>query len=268
VSGLAPNTSYSFTVQAKDAAGNRSAASSALAVTTNPAPTPTNTPTNTPTKTPTATNTPTATHTPTATATPTNTPTPTATSTPTPLAETRTIRYTYDGLQRLTKAVESPGTTYAYAYDLAGNRTEVTVNGTVTEHHTYNAANQVVGWTYDAAGNLLSDGATTSTYDALNRLLTASGQTRAYTYNGDGALDSEMANGTTTRYAQDLASPLTQVFETTQGTATNTLVYGHERFVGHNGARPYRGMKNRTPLVIYICYVVIHVGLIEKGIAV
>ncbi len=35
VSGLTPGTTYSFTVKAKDAAGNRSAASSALSVTTN-----------------------------------------------------------------------------------------------------------------------------------------------------------------------------------------------------------------------------------------
>ncbi|ADO73661.1 fibronectin type III domain-containing protein [Stigmatella aurantiaca] len=38
VSGLAANTSYSFTVKARDAAGNRSAASAALSVKTQPAP--------------------------------------------------------------------------------------------------------------------------------------------------------------------------------------------------------------------------------------
>ncbi|HSH81916.1 MAG TPA: hypothetical protein VLA19_25600 [Herpetosiphonaceae bacterium] len=59
--------------------------------------------------------------------------------------------------QRLTPAVESPGTTYEYAYDLAGNRTKVTTNGTVSESRSYNAA-----------GNLLNDGTTSSTYDALN----------------------------------------------------------------------------------------------------
>ena len=35
----------------------------------------------------------------------------------------RTIAYTYDGQQRLIGAAESPGTTYAYQYDVAGNRT-------------------------------------------------------------------------------------------------------------------------------------------------
>ncbi|NTW02501.1 MAG: hypothetical protein HGA19_14685, partial [Oscillochloris sp.] len=71
----------------------------------------------------------------------------------------------------------------------------------VTTTQSYNAANQVVGWSYDAAGNLLSDGATTSTYDALGRTLTQGGT--SYAYNGDGVL---VQAGTIT-YTQDLASP-------------------------------------------------------------
>ena len=43
--------------------------------------------------------------------------------------QTRRVASTYDGLQRLTGAAETPGTTYAYTYDLAGNRTEVRENG-------------------------------------------------------------------------------------------------------------------------------------------
>ena len=34
---------------------------------------------------------------------------------------------------RLTGAEESPGTTYGYSYDLAGDRTEVRVNDSLTE---------------------------------------------------------------------------------------------------------------------------------------
>ena len=49
------------------------------------------------------------------------------------------------------------------------NRTDVWLNSVLTEHHIYSAANQVVGWTYDAAGNLLDDGATQSTYDPMAR---------------------------------------------------------------------------------------------------
>jgi len=87
------------------------------------------------------------------------------------IPQTRTIAYTYDGLNRLTGATETPGTTYDYTYDLAGNRTEVRENDALVADLRYNDANQVIGWSYDAAGNLLSDGTTTRSYDALNRLV-------------------------------------------------------------------------------------------------
>ncbi|RRR71572.1 MAG: hypothetical protein EI684_11480 [Candidatus Viridilinea halotolerans] len=87
-----------------------------------------------------------------------------------PTPRVRSISYAYDGLNRLTEATYSTGETYAYGYDLAGNRTSATTNG-VTMTQSYNAANQVIGWSYDAAGNRLSDGTTTSTYDALSRIL-------------------------------------------------------------------------------------------------
>ncbi len=131
--------------------------------------------------------------------------------------------------------MESTGTTYDY--DLVGNRTEVKTNGTVRESHGYNAADQVVGWTYDAAGNLLSDGTTSFTHDALNRLLTTTKGTeqRTNTYNGDGTLVAQTANGTTTRFTQDLASPLTQILQTTQGATTKSYVYGMERLYEQAG---------------------------------
>jgi uncharacterized protein RhaS with RHS repeats len=39
------------------------------------------------------------------------------------------------------------------------------------QQRSYNAANQVIDWQYDAADNLLSDGTNTYTYDPLNRLV-------------------------------------------------------------------------------------------------
>ncbi len=103
-----------------------------------------------------------------------STSTATATSTPLPSTWSRTVTCSYDGLQRLTGATENPETTFAYSYDPAGNRTGVSVNGTATASYSYDAADQAVGWSYDAAGNLLSDGATSYSYDALNRLTGAS----------------------------------------------------------------------------------------------
>jgi YD repeat-containing protein len=141
------------------------------------------------------------------------------------IPQTRTISYTYDGLQRLTGATETPGTTYEYTYDLAGNRTEVREDGAPVANLSYNDANQVIGWSYDAAGNLLSDGTSTRSYDALNRLVAH--DSASYAYNGDGVL---VIDGTTT-YAQDLAAPLSQVLS--DGTAN--YVYGHDRLRAQGG---------------------------------
>ena len=134
--------------------------------------------------------------------------------------QTRTITYSYDGLQRLTSAQERGATTnsYSYAYDQVGNRTE--------GGRTYDAANQVVGWNYDAAGNLLNDGTTSYTYDALNRAVTTGSTTNAS--NADGVL---VQQGTT-RYVQDLASPLSQILSD----GTTSYVYGQERLFGQQSS--------------------------------
>jgi YD repeat-containing protein len=41
---------------------------------------------------------------------------------------TRTISCTYDGIREQTGAIESPGSSFAYVYDSAGNRISVRVN--------------------------------------------------------------------------------------------------------------------------------------------
>jgi YD repeat-containing protein len=87
------------------------------------------------------------------------------------------------------------------------------------------------------AGNLLYDG-TTSTYDALNRLLTTTtgGQTRTNTYNGENVLVAQAANSITTSYTQDLVSPLSQVLQTKVGSATTNYLYGLERLASVSGS--------------------------------
>jgi len=97
-------------------------------------------------------------------------------SAPEPLITTgqgRVLTYGYDGLQRLTTVTEAgpvATTAYSYTYDLAGNRREAWTDSVLIQNHSYDAANQVSGWSYDAAGNLTSDGTTSTTWDALNRL--------------------------------------------------------------------------------------------------
>ncbi|KAB8141080.1 hypothetical protein F8S13_21425 [Chloroflexia bacterium SDU3-3] len=123
----------------------------------------------------------------------------------------RTIDYAYDGLGRLETADASTGTDYTYRYDVVGNRTD--------GGKTYNAANQVDGWTYDLKGRLTSDGTTTYGYDNLDRVIALNGVTQKY--NGDGVL---MQSGTIT-YTQDVALALPQVIQTL-GT---DYVYGADR---------------------------------------
>ena len=141
----------------------------------------------------------------------------------------RTLRHTYDGLQRLIGTVELPGSSFAYGYDLAGNRTSVVINGAAPVITTYNLDNQITnaGYTYDLAGNLTNDGTAASTFDALNRMTTRGSTTNGY--NGDGVLVSQVTARVTTRYTQDLAAPLTQVLQSFTGATRTDYLYGMGR---------------------------------------
>ena len=94
-----------------------------------------------------------------------------------------TINYTYDALYRLTGADYSDGTFFHYTYDAVGNRlTQQTVNFSHT--YNYDAANRLAGVdgvasTWDANGNLLSDGVNTYAYDSANRLTAVSGNSNS-----------------------------------------------------------------------------------------
>jgi hypothetical protein len=98
------------------------------------------------------------------------------------------------------------------------------------QSYTYDDANQVSGWAYDATGNLLIDDTTEYTYDALNRQLstTQDGQTRTNSYNGDGVLVAQELDSIVTPYTQDLVAPLSQILND----GTVQYVYGNERLFG------------------------------------
>jgi len=50
---------------------------------------------------------------------------------------TRVITYAYDGVQRLTDAVECPGSVYHYSYDPASNHTLETIDGVAAQQVSY-----------------------------------------------------------------------------------------------------------------------------------
>jgi RHS repeat-associated protein len=91
--------------------------------------------------------------------------------------------FSYDALGRLISYID-PTTQTAYSYDANGNRVQVT--GTpVNNYNTDTASNRLLSitdnnlqtvkkYSYDVAGNLLSDGYNTFTYDGRGRLVQAS----------------------------------------------------------------------------------------------
>lgn len=114
----------------------------------------------------------------------------------------RSQNYCYDTVNRILKAeTTSTSGTYCwgeqYGYDAWGNLLSITAitpqyNGCSQESgfsNTMSASNQIVGFCYDAAGNLLAQSAPpcsspTYTYNAENELTSTAGVT--YTYDGDG----------------------------------------------------------------------------------
>jgi RHS repeat-associated protein len=119
---------------------------------------------------------------------------------------TRTQNFTYDKFNRITSAY-TQGTTGAFCWgqlfghmngstfvpgiDAWGNLNEITTSQCSAPPLSVSSTshNQITGWCYDVAGNLLDQGACpqsghTYTYDGENRLIKTAGYT--YIYDGDG----------------------------------------------------------------------------------
>lgn len=139
-----------------------------------------------------------------------------------------TIDYTYDPLYRLTAADYSTGEFFHYTYDAAGNRLrQETHEGTNT--YNYDAKHRIaqvdgVAYSWDPAGNLLSDGKRTFNYDHADRLIsvTDGSSTYAFTYDGLGNRYQQSINGDTGTSSLDIAADLTQVL----GNGTESYIYG------------------------------------------
>ena len=103
----------------------------------------------------------------------------------------RSQSYTYDALNRVSTAqtVATSGT-YAWGLSFGYDAWANLLTATVTQGSAYTLSvtatgnNQLSGYSYDAAGNMLNDGVNTYTYNAENQITTVAGVT--YTYDGDG----------------------------------------------------------------------------------
>ena len=90
-----------------------------------------------------------------------------------------TRQYTYDNTYQLTAAQYERGQAFTWDYDAAGNREysneQLTMNSEKVKNYSKNSLNQYTAvnsrsYTYDADGNLKSDGTRTFTWDKKNRL--------------------------------------------------------------------------------------------------
>jgi RHS repeat-associated protein len=133
--------------------------------------------------------------------------------------------FNYDANGRLTYWNYSPmgggsGTQENYTYDAAGN---LLTKGSRT--FTYNSANQITnaGYTYDTNGNMTGDGSKIFIYNALNQLTQVKRASdnvviATYAYNHNGLRRSKTVSGVTTTYNWDASGNL--VRETTAGSST------------------------------------------------
>ncbi len=120
------------------------------------------------------------------------------------------ITYGYDSFNRLSSLTNSSSQSlYTYGYDRYGNRWSQQPGSGVSSGSTFNVAynagtNQITGtgYTYDAAGNLMSDGTNSYTYDADGNLtgLVSGGVTQQLTYNG---LNQQVAQSFSSSTGQD-----------------------------------------------------------------
>jgi RHS repeat-associated protein len=127
--------------------------------------------------------------------------------------------YGYDASNRLISAGKS-GLSFTYDYDRYGNRwhQNVTSGSGPAPQLSFDATTNRInsaGYSYDAAGNLLSDGTCSYTYDAENRLTSATcmGTTTTYTYDAEGRRVAKAVGGSITEeYVYDLAGHVISQF--------------------------------------------------------
>lgn len=158
----------------------------------------------------------------------------------------KTINYTYDDLHRLSSASTTGAVhgnyTETYTYSNIGNITNKSDMGSYLyagSHGTKNFANPhavtMVGSTtlsYDSAGNLLSDGIRTNTWDYANRLIkvVVGTTTTTYTYDAEGnRLTSKTGALATT-------TVVNRTFEVTGATSTKRVYVGNDLAVTIEGA--------------------------------
>jgi RHS repeat-associated protein len=143
------------------------------------------------------------------------------------LAITQT--YSYDSLNRLGATVETTtsgsGWSETNGYDRYGNRWIDLGGG--SQNLTFSATTNRIttsGYTYDAAGNLTSDGTSNYAYDAENHLISLN-STTAYKYDGSGRRVRKLV-GENTRFIYGISGELVAEFNGSTGSLQKEYVAG------------------------------------------
>ncbi len=133
--------------------------------------------------------------------------------------------FSYDGLDRLTSANLSGGSSYGYAYDLTGNRTQSTINGTAYALTVSATSNQYTN-VATAAGSANAQG-----FDAAGHL-TSEGQGGTYTYSDRGRLSTEARTSGNFSYLYDAFEQRTYKSGPSAVITTGTAYYAYDE-AGH-----------------------------------
>lgn len=136
--------------------------------------------------------------------------------------------FTYDDFNRLQTTNNPLSAAYSYKYDRYGNRWQQ--NGANSWNQTFDQNNHIVGWSYDAVGNLLSDGLHSYTYDGEGRMLTVDGGSSnggtTYVYDADQRRVARMTGSSLPRYfLYDLSDRDVEEYD-------SAVDHRHETYVG------------------------------------
>ena len=139
----------------------------------------------------------------------------------------------YDPLNRLQTASDTGGWSRTFDYDRYGNlSTDPVYTGPAPgAPAAYNSANQVIGGSYDAAGNQILLGASAVTYDAENRQTSVTDPpgimagTETYWYDGLGQRVKKSGPSTATVYVYDALGQLAAEYSTASATAPCLTCY-------------------------------------------
>ena len=142
--------------------------------------------------------------------------------------------YGYDEFNRLASMSIDNGQTYQYVYDRWGNRVQQNApQGGLQTQYAFNSNNQIVGFSYDAAGNQTSDGFHNYTYDADGNVTAVDGgQTATYVYDSLNRRTRLQKPGGTYEFAFDANGHRVSTWIAANGALSEALIYWDGQPVG------------------------------------